>query len=108
MSKTDRDRLEDQKYMDSLPESMSQSDKELYLEIKKRDMKNLDKAMAQAETIKNADGSLSKSASTSGTYVIKGGNVQGDTINQMSQTNVTGPLEVNNTEMTQKILQEHF
>ena len=48
------------------------------------------------------------SYSTSGTYIVKGGNVQGDTINQMSQTNVTGPLEVNNTEVTQKIIQEHF
>jgi len=103
MSQTDKD----QKYMDSLPESMSQSDKELYLMIRKDSLKNLDKAMAQAEVIKGADGSLSKSASTSGTYVIKGGNVQGDTINQMSQTNVTGPLEVNNTEVTQKILQDH-
>ena len=64
--------------------------------------------MAQAEVIKGADGSISKSASTSGTYIIKGGQVQGDTINQMSQTNVTGPLEVNNTEITQKIIQEHF
>ena len=86
---------------------MSQSDKELYLEINKRDMKNLDKAMSQAETIKNADGSTTKTASTSGTYVIKGGQIQGDTINQMSETNITGELQVNNTEMTQKILQDH-
>ena len=104
MSQSDKD----QKYMASLPDSMSQSDKELYLMIKKDSMKNLDKAMAQAEVIKGADGSISKSASTSGTYIIKGGQVQGDTINQMSQTNVTGPLEVNNTEATQKIIQEHF
>ena len=104
MSQSDKD----QKYMASLPDSMSQSDKELYLMIKKDSMKNLDKAMAQAEVIKGADGSISKSASTSGTYIIKGGQVQGDTINQMSQTNVTGPLEVNNTEITQKIIQEHF
>ena len=34
--------------------------KYLYLEIKKRDMKNLDKKMEQAEVIKNADGSTSK------------------------------------------------
>ena len=42
------------------------------------------------------------------TIVVKGGNVTGDTINQMSETNITGELQVNNTEMTQKILQEHF
>ena len=46
-------------------------------------------------------------ASTSGTYVIKGGQIQGDTINQMSETNIAGDLQVNNTEMTQKILQDH-
>ena len=40
--------------------------------------------------------------------VVKGGNIQGDTINQMSETNITGELEVNNTETTQKIIQEHF
>ena len=40
--------------------------------------------------------------------VVKGGNVTGDTINQMSETNITGELEVNNTEHTQKIIQEHF
>ena len=102
MSQTDKD----QKYMDSLPESMSQRDKELYLMIRKDSLKNLDKAMEQAEVMKT-DGGISKSASTSGTYIVKGGNVQGDTINQMSQTNVTGPLEVNNTEITQKILQDH-
>ena len=98
----------DKDYMDSLPKNMSESSKKNYLEIKKRDMKNLDKAMSQAETIKNADGSTTKTASTSGTYVIKGGQIQGDTINQMSETNITGELQVNNTEMTQKILQEHF
>jgi hypothetical protein len=98
----------DKDYMDSLPKRMSKRSKEMYLEIKKRDMKNLDKAMSQAETIKNADGSTTKTASTSGTYVIKGGQIQGDTINQMSETNITGELQVNNTEMTQKILQEHF
>ena len=103
MSQTDKD----QKYMDSLPESMSQRDKELYLMIRKDSLKNLDKAMEQAEVMKT-DGGITKSASTSGTYIVKGGNVQGDTINQMSQTNVTGPLEVNNTEVTQKIIQEHF
>jgi len=42
------------------------------------------------------------------TIVVKGGNVTGDTINQMSETNITGELEVNNTEHTQKIIQEHF
>ena len=42
------------------------------------------------------------------TVVVKGGNVTGDTINQMSETNITGELEVNNTEHTQKIIQEHF
>jgi len=41
------------------------------------------------------------------TIVVKGGNVTGDTINQMSETNITGDLQVNNTEMTQKILQDH-
>ena len=59
-----------------------------------------------AEVIKNADGSTSKTASTSGTYIVKGGNIQGDTINQMSQTNITGDLEVNNTERTQRSIQE--
>ena len=52
----------DQKYMDSLPESMSDSSKKMYLEIKKQDMKNLDKKMEQTEVIKNADGSTSKTA----------------------------------------------
>ena len=108
MSQADKQSLEDQKYMDSLPESMSESSKKIYLAIRKDQMKNLDKAMEQAEVIKGADGSISKSASTSGTYIVKGGVIQGDTINQMSQTNVTGPLEVNNTESTQKIIQEHF
>jgi hypothetical protein len=98
----------DQKYMDSLPEKMSERSKKMYLEIKKRDMKNLDKKMEQAEVIKNADGSTSKTASTSGTYIVKGGNIQGDTINQMSQTNISGDLEVNNQERTQRSIQEHF
>ena len=96
----------DQKYMDSLPENMSERSKKMYLEIKKRDMKNLDKAMEQAETIKNADGSTSRTAKTSGTYIVKGGVIQGDTINQMSTTNITGDLEVNNTERTQRAIQE--
>jgi hypothetical protein len=98
----------DQKYMDSLPESMSDSSKKMYLEIKKQDMKNLDKKMEQTEVIKNADGSTSKTASTSGTYIVKGGNIQGDTINQMSQTNISGDLEVNNQERTQRSIQEMF
>jgi len=97
----------DQAYLDKLPKRMSKSSKEMYLKIHKNDMKNLQKAEAQAEVIKNADGSTSKTASTSGTYVIKGGQIQGDTINQMSETNITGDLQVNNTEMTQKILQDH-
>jgi len=42
------------------------------------------------------------------TVVVKGGNVTGDTVNQMSETNITGELQVNNTEHTQKIIQEHF
>ena len=92
--------------MDSLPERMSPRSKKMYLEIKKRDMKNLDKKMEQAEVIKNADGSTSKTASTSGTYIVKGGNIQGDTINQMSQTNISGDLEVNNQERTQRAIQE--
>ena len=41
------------------------------------------------------------------TIVVKGGNVTGDTVNQMSETNITGELQINNTEMTQKILQDH-
>ena len=40
------------------------------------------------------------------TIVIKGGDKQGDTINQQSTTQVTGELGVNHNEMTQKILQE--
>jgi hypothetical protein len=41
--------------------------------------------------------------------VVKGGDVkQGDTINQMSQTNISGDLEVNNQERTQRSIQEHF
>ena len=40
--------------------------------------------------------------------VVKGGNIQGDTINQNSTTQVTGDLEVNNTERTQRSIQEHF
>ena len=40
--------------------------------------------------------------------VIKGGNVQGDTINQKSETNITGDLDVNNTEFTQKMLNDAF
>ena len=96
----------DKDYMASLPKRMSKSSKEMYLEIKKRDMKNLDKKMEQAEVIKNADGSTSKTAKTSGTYIVKGGVIQGDTINQMSTTNITGDLEVNNTERTQRAIQE--
>ena len=62
-------------------------------------------SLSTKRTLRGEDGKL---ISESGqTIVIKGGNVQGDTVNQMSQTNVTGPLEVNNTEATQKILQEH-
>jgi hypothetical protein len=39
----------------------------------------------------------------------KGGDTkQGDTINQMSQTNISGDLEVNNQERTQRSIQEHF
>ena len=63
-------------------------------------------SLSTKRTLRGDDG---KVISESGqTIVIKGGNVQGDTVNQMSQTNVTGPLEVNNTEATQKIIQEHF
>ena len=63
-------------------------------------------SLSTKRTLRGDDG---KVISESGqTIVIKGGNVQGDTVNQMSQTNVTGPLEVNNTEITQKIIQEHF
>jgi len=63
-------------------------------------------SLSTKRTLRGEDGKL---ISESGqTIVIKGGNVQGDTVNQMSQTNVTGPLEVNNTEITQKIIQEHF
>ena len=63
-------------------------------------------SLSTKRTLRGEDGKvLSESGQT---IVIKGGNVQGDTVNQMSQTNVTGPLEVNNTEMTQKIIQEHF
>jgi len=101
-----KDEKFDKDYMASLPKRMSKSSKEMYLEIKKRDMKNLDKKMEQAEVIKNADGSTSKTAKTSGTYIVKGGNIQGDTINQMSTTNITGDLEVNNTERTQRAIQE--
>ena len=39
---------------------------------------------------------------------VKGGDKQGDTINQMSETNITGELEVNHNELTQKTIQEHF
>ena len=57
-------------------------------------------------TLKYDDGSTKK---TSDTIVIKGGDTkQGDTINQMSQTNITGDLEVNNTERTQRSIQEMF
>jgi len=40
--------------------------------------------------------------------VIKGGPVTGDTINQSSTTQVTGDLDVNNTEFTQKMLNDAF
>jgi hypothetical protein len=57
-------------------------------------------------TLKYDDGSTKK---TSDTIVIKGGDTkQGDTINQMSQTNISGDLEVNNQERTQRSIQEHF
>ena len=57
-------------------------------------------------TLKGEDGRLISEKGQTIT-IVKGGTVTGDTVNQMSQTNVTGPLEVNNTEVTQKILQEH-
>ena len=57
----------------------------------------------KTETIKKEGKVVSQSGST---VVIKGGNVQGDTINQQSTTQVTGELDVNHNEMTQKILQE--
>ena len=60
----------------------------------------------KTRTLKYDDGSTKK---TSDTIVVKGGDVkQGDTINQMSQTNITGDLEVNNTERTQRSIQEMF
>jgi hypothetical protein len=96
----------DREYLASLPKMMSDTMKQFHLERRKELMANLDKKMEQAEVIKNADGSTSKKYSESGTYVIKGGNVQGDTINQMSNTQVTGDLGVNHDEATQKILQE--
>jgi hypothetical protein len=96
----------DREYLASLPKMMSDTMKQFHLERRKELMANLDKKMEQAEVIKNADGSTSKKYSESGTYVIKGGNVQGDTINQMSNTQVTGELSVNHNEATQKILQE--
>ena len=58
-------------------------------------------------TLKGEDGRLISEKGQTIT-IVKGGTVTGDTVNQMSQTNVTGPLEVNNTEITQKIIQEHF
>jgi len=48
---------------------------------------------------------VSQSGSTT---VIKGGPVTGDTINQSSTTQVTGDLDVNNTEFTQKMLNDAF
>jgi hypothetical protein len=58
----------------------------------------------KTQTLKYDDGSTKK---TSDTIVIKGGDTkQGDTINQMSQTNITGDLEVNNQERTQRAIQE--
>ena len=58
----------------------------------------------KTQTLKYDDGSTKK---TSDTIVIKGGDTkQGDTINQMSQTTIGGDLEVNNTERTQRAIQE--
>jgi len=62
--------------------------------------------LSTRQTLRGEDGRLISDKGQTIT-IVKGGNVQGDTVNQMSQTNVTGPLEVNNTESTQKILQEH-
>ena len=62
--------------------------------------------LSTRQTLRGEDGRLISDKGQTIT-IVKGGNVQGDTVNQMSQTNVTGPLEVNNTEITQKILQEH-
>jgi hypothetical protein len=58
----------------------------------------------KTQTLKYDDGSTKK---TSDTIVIKGGDTKaGDTINQMSQTTIAGDLEVNNTERTQRSIQE--
>jgi len=59
----------------------------------------------KTETIKKEGKVVSQSGST---VVVKGGNVQGDTINQQSTTQITGDLDVNNTERTQRSIQEHF
>jgi len=99
---------QDREYLASLPKYMSDTMKQFHLDRRKDMMANLDKKMEQAEVIKNADGSTTKSARIQETVVIKGGNVQGDTINQMSNTQVTGELDVNHNELTQKIIQEHF
>ena len=48
---------------------------------------------------------VSQSGSTT---VIKGGAVTGDTINQNSTSNITGDLDVNNNENTQRMLNDAF
>ena len=97
MSQIDKQRQEDQK--DMLEMFMNKD------YITDETMKN---SSFQAKLDKQVVLKQGKVVSETGSYtVIKGGNVTGDTVNQMSQTNVTGPLEVNNTEATQKILQEH-
>jgi len=98
MSQIDKQRQEDQK--DMLEMFMNKD------YITDETMKN---SSFQAKLDKQVVLKQGKVVSETGSYtVIKGGNVTGDTVNQMSQTNVTGPLEVNNTEITQKIIQEHF
>ena len=99
----------DEEYLDDITGPVTKKDMlEMFMNkdyITDETMKN---SSFQAKLDKQVVLKQGKVVSETGSYtVIKGGNVTGDTVNQMSQTNVTGPLEVNNTEITQKILQEH-
>jgi len=116
--------IEDQRYRDlgTGPKGMGATGSKVFDGMTKQDMLEMfmEKDYITADTLKNSDfeSKVTKRevvrkngkvvSDTGNITVIKGGPVTGDTINQSSTTQVTGDLDVNNTEFTQKMLNDAF
>jgi len=94
----------DEDYLESLPKRMSESSKKFHLKMRKKALNDLDQKMEQTNVIKNADGSTTKTAQVVYVNNTKGG----DTINNKNENNISGDLAVDNTEYTQKLVNESF